>query len=209
VTPPREPIETRRRQLIEAGLQVLEEDGLAKVSTRSVASRARVPLSTVHYCFMGKDELLQQMLESALARDQALVLRQAASGRDFRETLRLGLEALVDDAVAHPQRTVAHTELSVYALRNPKSVDLVRAQYATLQAAAATLLDLAIGKSTQRQRTRVVGLPDLVACAMDGIMMRVCVVGDRGSAAEAVHALVDALDLLTSATAQAETSSPL
>jgi len=48
----------RRRQLTDAAVAILIEEGPSGLTTRAVAGRARAPLGTVHYAFAGKDELL-------------------------------------------------------------------------------------------------------------------------------------------------------
>lgn len=62
-------IETRREQLTEAAVRIALTDGLDNTTVRRVAAQAGVSLGTVHYCFEGKAELLEAVVEYLLARE--------------------------------------------------------------------------------------------------------------------------------------------
>lgn len=53
----------RRDQIIDAAVAVIAEEGLAKATTRRIAERAGAPLGALHYCFRGKEELLEAVLD--------------------------------------------------------------------------------------------------------------------------------------------------
>src|SRR5919198_5302367 len=64
-----------KEQILDAARDALADDGYARTTTRSIADRAGVPLSLVHYHFGGK----QQLLAAVLAREnERLLERQRA-----------------------------------------------------------------------------------------------------------------------------------
>jgi AcrR family transcriptional regulator len=56
--------EERRKQLVAAATRVIREHGVSKATTRRIADEAGAPLSSVHYCFRGKDELYEMVMET-------------------------------------------------------------------------------------------------------------------------------------------------
>ena len=66
---------TVRERLLGAARQSLLEDGFARLSTRTVAQAAGVPLSQIHYHFGSKQQLVLELLD---AENQQLLRRQHA-----------------------------------------------------------------------------------------------------------------------------------
>jgi AcrR family transcriptional regulator len=73
VSPRRPGSDQTRTELLDAAVECLAEMGLAQLSTRSIAERAGVPVSQIHYHFVGKDGLLLAVLEH---QNQRLLARQ-------------------------------------------------------------------------------------------------------------------------------------
>ena len=57
------PVDQRRRAVVDAAVEVIASEGLARATTRRVAEKAQVPLGVIHYCFRSKDELNLLILE--------------------------------------------------------------------------------------------------------------------------------------------------
>ena len=66
---PRLDIETRRTQLVDAGIRIALRDGLDNTTVRRIATEAGVSLGTVHYCFDNKRALLEAVVETLLGRE--------------------------------------------------------------------------------------------------------------------------------------------
>jgi AcrR family transcriptional regulator len=64
-----------RQQILAAARDALAENGAAATTTRSIADRAGVPLSLVHYHFGGKQQLLAAVLDGE---NERLLERQRA-----------------------------------------------------------------------------------------------------------------------------------
>ncbi len=121
--------EKKRRAIIEATLRVIERDGIAGVTHRSVAREAGVPTTAPTYYFATLDDLLiATLLWSAevLCDD---MLRIVASGGSAREIAKVIARAVDENR----GRTLAEYELYLLAGRRPE-----------LKAAARRWLDLAV-----------------------------------------------------------------
>ena len=71
--PTKEPSLSTARRILVAARTALLESGFAALSTRSVAEKAGVPLSQIHYHFRSKEQLILAMLREE---NDALVKRQ-------------------------------------------------------------------------------------------------------------------------------------
>ena len=60
--PAKEPSLSTARRILTAARAALLESGFAALSTRSVAEKAGVPLSQIHYHFRSKEQLILAML---------------------------------------------------------------------------------------------------------------------------------------------------
>jgi DNA-binding transcriptional regulator YbjK len=113
--------ERRRAELIQAALRVIERDGVAGVTHRTVAVEAGVPTASTTYHFRSLDDLLTATLTSC-ARDMAtevywMIDRARARGSAGVEEIA----GLLAEALG-PQRgrTMAEYELYLLAARRPE-----------------------------------------------------------------------------------------
>ncbi|MFD1145829.1 TetR/AcrR family transcriptional regulator [Saccharothrix hoggarensis] len=105
--------ERRRRAILEATLRVVERDGVAGVSHRSVAREAGVPTTSTTYYFATLDDLLIATL--TWSADQ-----MASSFRKVPPTQAAVARFLADAVGAHRGRTLAEYELYLLAARRPE-----------------------------------------------------------------------------------------
>jgi DNA-binding transcriptional regulator YbjK len=105
----------RRQALLEATLQVVERDGVAGVSHRSVTRQAGLPSSAATYYFDSIDSLLKAAL---LWAEEANTepLRAIAAAPDPPAALA---QWLVEDCITHRERVIAEYELFLLAARRP------------------------------------------------------------------------------------------
>lgn len=107
-----------RAHLLAAAIDVLGEDGYAAMSMRSIADRAGVPLSLLHYHFGSKQRLLAAVLEHLT---QGLLQRQQSmwtDGRSFAEQWRTACDYLREDVRTGYVRTL--WEIWSAGLANPE-----------------------------------------------------------------------------------------
>ncbi|MEA2124047.1 MAG: hypothetical protein QOI80_829, partial [Solirubrobacteraceae bacterium] len=75
------PTPTTRGTILEAARQRVLDEGIARLSTRSVAEAAGVPLSQLHYHFGSKQQLILDVLEAEDERRLARQTEMYAEGR--------------------------------------------------------------------------------------------------------------------------------
>jgi len=93
----------RRRQLIEATIAALHEDGMADATVSRISARAGVSAGIVHHYFENKDDLLEAALR-ALAEDlRRAVVRRLKRASEPRDRLRV----VIDGWLAPEQLTPA------------------------------------------------------------------------------------------------------
>lgn len=105
--------EARRRQLIQATLDVIERDGLAGLTHRAVAEQAAVPLASASYHFAGLDELATTALEH-VTDEMAAVLETEGD-----HSLKRLAELLADEIQQHSAMWIGCYELYLLAMRRP------------------------------------------------------------------------------------------
>ncbi|WP_109632919.1 MULTISPECIES: TetR/AcrR family transcriptional regulator [Lentzea] len=121
--------EKKRRAIVEATLRVIERDGVAGVTHRSVAREAGVPTTASTYYFATLDDLLIATLLWVAEEVCDDMLQIVASGGTPREIARSLARAVNENRA----RTLAEYELYLLAGRRPE-----------LKAAAHRWLDLAV-----------------------------------------------------------------
>ncbi|SMD08168.1 TetR/AcrR family transcriptional regulator [Lentzea albidocapillata] len=121
--------EKKRRTIVEATLRVIERDGVAGVTHRSVAREAGVPTTAPTYYFATLDDLLiATLLWSAeeLCDDMLKIVASGGCARDIAQSLAKAVNE-------NRSRTLAEYELYLLAGRRPE-----------LKPAARRWLDLAV-----------------------------------------------------------------
>lgn len=121
-----------RAALVQAALQVVEQDGIAAATTRRIAEQAELPLGAVHYWFADKDELLRAVVDVLLAE----VRDDLGSGpEDERAADRLA-RVYANYAAMAAGRQLALFEVTTHAIRSESLRELAIGQYAAYRAAA-------------------------------------------------------------------------
>lgn len=82
--------EERRQTIVDAAVEVIATEGLARTTTRRIAEQAQAPLGALHYCFRNKTELI------SLVADRGASMLNAAFA-DVDPTR--GVEATIRDSV--------------------------------------------------------------------------------------------------------------
>ncbi|MBP2192432.1 TetR/AcrR family transcriptional regulator [Nocardia goodfellowii] len=106
----------RRAEIIEATLAVVQRDGAAGVTHRTVAKEAGIPVSLSNYYFASLDDLLVAALTS-IAEAYTARIRHIIDHRD--DKLRGLAELIAESAGPGRDRALAERELSTLAARRP------------------------------------------------------------------------------------------
>lgn len=124
--------ERRRRELVDATLRVIADQGIRAVTHRSVAAEAGLPLAATTYYFASKEELIAACLRHAATEEIAELERRAAavdlsalSPEAWADGLIEWLDAELGDA-ARP-RLVARYQLQLEAAHSPELRELYNA----------------------------------------------------------------------------------
>jgi AcrR family transcriptional regulator len=102
---------TRRAQLIEAGLDVLGDDGLAGLTMTAVCVRAGLTERYFYESFHDRDELLGAILDACLLEmDEAMFAALAAAPPDLLERCRAAAGAMIGVLTDDPRKARLHAE---------------------------------------------------------------------------------------------------
>ena len=109
---------------------MVSQRGIAHATTRAIVAEAGMSLASFHYAFDSRDELIDELITTVVAREQEAVLPDDLQGHDIRDMLEAGRAALLRPPPADPEHEQAMLELTQYALRSPDRHPLAVAQYA-------------------------------------------------------------------------------
>ena len=102
---------TRRATLIEAGLDVLGDDGLAGLTMTAVCVRAGLTERYFYESFHDRDELLGAILDASLLEmDEAMFAALAAAPADLLERCRAAAGAMIGVLTDDPRKARLHAE---------------------------------------------------------------------------------------------------
>ena len=160
----------RRTEIVESTLRIIERDGLAGVTHRTVAIEARTTPSSVNYHFATLDELLVAALITAVD-DYAEQL--AAIRADAEDPLAALAQLVVDAGGPGHARAIAERELTLLAARRPSLRPAARRWRELLGEIARELSDDPLAG-------------DALIAASDGICARV-LLGDDSFTHERIH----------------------
>jgi AcrR family transcriptional regulator len=187
------PAAERRAALIDAALRVVSREGIAQATTRAIVAEAGMSLASFHYAFASRDELLDELIATVVAREQQAVVPVPAPGRGLRELLETGILAYFEHLRADPAHEQAMLELTQYALRSPERLPLAVAQYARYRELAERSLVLAAELSGARWRVPVAEAARVLVAFTDGLTLTWLVDRDDVAAQAVARAAADAL----------------
>lgn len=111
------PSRERRRQLVEAAARVIAEVGLEDATTRLIAAEAGAPLSSLHYTFKDKGELLAGVYEYLLERSGELLAEQVTEGCGLEAGVRCLTLGFFEDALRNESMMAANYEIFFWSIR--------------------------------------------------------------------------------------------
>lgn len=127
----------RRERIIAAALELILDEGVARVSHRAVAERAGVPLGSMTYHFTGIDDVVTEafrLLVDRLSGRYRSGLSQARTQTEAREAV---VEIICGDTFASPREMAGIFELYSYGRNSPDAAALAAA-WMGISAAALT-----------------------------------------------------------------------
>ncbi|MGX4733110.1 TetR family transcriptional regulator [Kitasatospora griseola] len=102
----------RRRQIVEAAIEVIADAGYAKASFARIAKHAGLSSTgMISYHFKGKDDLLREVVAEVLRVSEAYMRPRIEAAVGPRPRLRAYIESNVQLAAAHPRELAALVEI--------------------------------------------------------------------------------------------------
>ncbi|MFK4729965.1 TetR family transcriptional regulator C-terminal domain-containing protein [Agromyces mediolanus] len=188
----------RRSALIEAALRVVSREGLAQATTRAIVAEAGMSLASFHYAFASRDELVDELIGTVVARERKAVapeelIAAAGAGATLAELVEAGLLRYFEHLRADPEHEQAMLELTQYALRSPERHPLAVAQYDRYAELVVEALEAAAELTGARWRLPVEHVARVLVAFTDGLTLTWLVDRDDAAAARVVAAAADAL----------------
>ncbi|HEY9366028.1 MAG TPA: TetR family transcriptional regulator [Agromyces sp.] len=187
------PASERRAALVQAALRVVSQRGIAHATTRAIVAEAGMSLASFHYAFDSRDELIDELITTVIAREQEAVLPDDLQGHDIRDMLEAGVLRYFDHLRADPEHEQAMLELTQYALRSPDRHPLAVAQYARYTELGARSLVAAAELAGVVWTTPVERVARVLIAFTDGLTLTWLVTRDDDVARAVAHAAADAL----------------
>lgn len=187
------PAAERRTALVQAALRVVAERGIAQATTRAIVAEAGMSLASFHYAFESRDELIDELIATVVAREQQAVLPEFVEGDGLRDILESGLRRYLEHLRADPGNELAMLELTWYALRSPERHHLAREQYARYTRIAEEALLVAAEHAGVRWAAPVADLARVLVAFTDGLTVTWLVNRDDDTAEAVIRAAADAL----------------
>ncbi len=122
-------LEDRRQNFIDAAVQVVANEGVARATTRRIAEVANAPLAGLHYCFQTKEALFQAVLEASSTLGIEDGRRGISPGMGLRRGVEVVARGFFNWLRENRSMQQALFELCHWALRNPAYSHLVRDTY--------------------------------------------------------------------------------
>ena len=94
--PPQKRVATTRDKLLEAAAAILTEEGVTGISTRRIATRARVNQALVHYHFGSIENLMLEVLRGTSAQALSIIQARYDGSRDFVDKWLADLGSIFD-----------------------------------------------------------------------------------------------------------------
>ncbi|GAB3148715.1 TetR/AcrR family transcriptional regulator [Microbacterium neimengense] len=132
----------RRRQLLDAAVEVMLEEGAATLSLRSVAQRAGVAHRVVNYAFGSKAALVAALLERESERLAARVWAEPLPVDTLYVAVAAALGSFLAEVRSDPRRYERLAELTALARASDALVDAARAESEAYRRMIAERLEL-------------------------------------------------------------------
>jgi AcrR family transcriptional regulator len=110
-------VDERRDAFVDAAVELIAAEGLAKATTRRIAERAGAPLGALHYCFRNKNELMELMAERGAATIHS-ALADVDPSLGLESTIRTSVDAYWRWVRDNLGLQLALLELGLWMVRN-------------------------------------------------------------------------------------------
>ena len=195
--------EKRRELLLDSAFRVIAHHGVDGATTRAICAEAGVTLSTFHYVFASRDQLLAALVERgteielgviAAALDSA-ALQNAQGSKGLHRILSDAMLGYLRGVIDEPEREQAMISLNQYARQTEGLASLGRDMYLQYYEVIAVGLSAAAIQAGVHWDRPTRELSPLVVAATDGITLAYLNTRDRRTCTTIAEAAVTLLML--------------
>ncbi|GAA2547599.1 TetR/AcrR family transcriptional regulator [Mycolicibacterium diernhoferi] len=123
--------EERRKQLVAAATRVIREHGVTNATTRRIADEAGAPLASLHYCFRGKDELYEMVMETLGVEGRTRLEESVSPGMGVSAAAAAILRETAAWALHTFEDRLTDYEVSIWAIRSGEFAHIPKKTYRT------------------------------------------------------------------------------
>lgn len=187
---PRIPVAQRRRDFIDAAVEVIATHGIDGATTRRIAEQAKANVAMLHYCYDAKEDLFADVFAFVSSRFRE-VIEQSDPHTTVVETARSILRGLMECYFESPSFGATTIELISWARRQPGDRGIAVYDQA-----------LEVGREVLRRVAAEEGIaievvediPYVVGALSDGFAINYLTYGDRAAAERQMDVAVAVLD---------------
>ncbi len=178
--------QTRRRQLIDATVEVIAGHGVDGATTRRIAETAGAPLASIHYTFGSKEELVASAVDQVLD-DLLAEMRDAVAQTS-------GLAEALAAAMARVAHLLDQPRFAVLMADIPGlDSERMREMWRRYNRMGQQLVHEAVERSEERLLIPIDQVGRLLIAAIDGVLERFVIDGDTPAAAADLEAFAQAI----------------
>lgn len=168
----------RRELFVNAAIRVIGREGVARATTRRIASEAGLSQASLGYVYRGKEELFFEVLDAGTRRFHEL-LSEIDKDAGLPRTTEWLMYEVFDWFVAEGDLFHAMFELLIWAWHHDEDMTAAREVYDTYIGLAAEVLRAAVPAGDALD---VMPLARCVIAALDGVYLQYVTYGDLASA---------------------------
>ncbi|WP_188726310.1 TetR/AcrR family transcriptional regulator [Pseudoclavibacter endophyticus] len=160
----------RRTTLVAATVRLIAREGLAASSTRAIAAEADMPLSTLHYVFESREQLIELAVRNIAADFRMRLDLDAIDFSSVESSIRTAFGQRLHYAREHRDMTLAAYEVHAYAARTHELAGLGVARWSEDLLFIRFLLDLLQVRTRVRLTIDSEVLASMLLVTIEGIM---------------------------------------
>lgn len=124
--------QARRRQILDAAIEVLAQHGLAGATFARIADRAEISPALISYHFANKTQLMRQVVATITEAMDAAITAEIGDAQSYRSALRGLIETQVHYFAEHTNEVLALGQLYGVGAADPLATEMKAAREQTL-----------------------------------------------------------------------------
>jgi AcrR family transcriptional regulator len=189
-TKEREDYTQSQERLLQATLEVVDEVGIERATTRLIAGRAGVNIQLIQYYFGGKDGMLEEAQRYVIEKFFGLVGPKISEANTLAEALRAGIEHTWALAQSHPE--IVQPDLLLQTVRAARGEQVRHGERHT-QDRVGELLGAKMAETGETTRVPMDLFALLVTAGLSGLVLEYRARGETERVGAAVDTLTELL----------------